>query len=83
MRYLSGLEETIVGATRVKGQNNFPLVRTITYPGLNCRYFGANLKGAEIQKTRLVPKLLKVNCKATTAVAEVNVIDLSMIFITM
>jgi hypothetical protein len=62
-------------------RNNFPLVRVITYPGLNGRYFGT--KGAEIQKTRLVPKLPKVNYKVASAVAEVNVVDLSVMFTTM
>ncbi|KAG0706610.1 isoprenoid synthase domain-containing protein [Suillus ampliporus] len=39
------------------------------------RYFGTG--GAEIQHTRIVPLLPKVNRKATSAVAKVNVADLS------
>lgn len=41
------------------------------------RYFGT--KGPEIQRTRLVPLLPKVNCKAASAAEKVNVTDLSML----
>ncbi|KAG1730725.1 terpenoid synthase [Suillus occidentalis] len=40
------------------------------------RYFGT--KGPEIQRTRLVPLLPKVICKAASAVTKVNVTDLSV-----
>jgi len=41
------------------------------------RYFGA--RGAEIQRSRIVPLLPKVNCNNASSVAKVNVVDLSNI----
>ncbi|KAG0703646.1 terpenoid synthase, partial [Suillus ampliporus] len=84
-RFIDGIAKVPSWGPSVDVQVKEYLDKIATWPrGNNCwgyesqRYFGT--RGPEIQQTRLVPLLPKVSSKTTSAVAKVNIADLSKMY---